>query len=119
VVEWLDGLKRRAASAAEDEGSPPAAATESAWLHCAVGPELADGEEEEESVPVSTPPWLHERHPAEIVRLQQEQARARGFDRLAAAGFSAEDIENMRTAFHARQATTFALSGALDSEAGI
>jgi hypothetical protein len=36
---------------------------------------------------------------------------------LIAAGLSAEDIENMRNTFHAQQ-PHFALSGALDSEAG-
>jgi hypothetical protein len=49
---------------------------------------------------------------------QSDQMRPlRGFDRLAAAGFSAEDIENIRNTFHARQ-PGYALSGALDAEAG-
>jgi hypothetical protein len=41
----------------------------------------------------------------------------RGFDRLAAAGFSEGDIESMRENFHQRQ-RGFTLSGALDADAG-
>jgi len=53
------------------------------WLHCSVGTELADGEEEGDGTS------------------QKPQIKPlRGFDRLAAAGFSEEDIANFRRTFH-------------------
>jgi hypothetical protein len=118
VVEWLDALNtrrhRRVSTAADgDEASVPTPGP--AWLHCAVGPELEAGEEDEETVQASQPVCFKEDSLTTI--LQQTQAVARGFDRLAAAGFSAEEIENLRDSFHARQ-NADVLSGALESEAG-
>ncbi|KAI0715647.1 DUF2407 ubiquitin-like domain-containing protein [Cerioporus squamosus] len=56
------------------------------WLHCSVGPQLKEGEEEEG-------------------RMQTAQLKPlRGFDRLAAAGFSEQDIANIRLQFHAHSA---------------
>ncbi|EJF63268.1 hypothetical protein DICSQDRAFT_55569 [Dichomitus squalens LYAD-421 SS1] len=56
------------------------------WLHCSVGPQLKEGEEEEG-------------------RIQTAQLKPlRGFDRLAAAGFSERDIANIRLQFHAHSA---------------
>lgn len=53
------------------------------WLHCSVGAELVDGEEEGDGTS------------------QKPQIKPlRGFDRLAAAGFSEEDIANFRRTFH-------------------
>ncbi|GJJ15755.1 hypothetical protein Clacol_010033 [Clathrus columnatus] len=52
------------------------------WLHCSIGPVMEIGEEEGASV-------------------QTSQIRPlRGFDRLQAAGFSAEDIASIRRQFH-------------------
>ncbi|KAI0736227.1 DUF2407 C-terminal domain-containing protein [Fomitopsis betulina] len=56
------------------------------WLHCSVGPPLTDDEEEES-----------ETQTAQLKPL-------RGFDRLAAAGFSEQDIANIRLQFHAHSA---------------
>ncbi|KAG8715473.1 hypothetical protein FRC11_003972 [Ceratobasidium sp. 423] len=53
------------------------------WIHCSIGPEGEDIDGDDK---------------------QQEQiAPLRGFDRLASAGFSAEDIESMRRQFHAQR----------------
>jgi hypothetical protein len=54
------------------------------WIHCSVGPEGEDLEDEE--------------NPQE-----PQIAPLRGFDRLASAGFSEEDIESMRRQFHAQR----------------
>ncbi|KDN42913.1 hypothetical protein RSAG8_06439, partial [Rhizoctonia solani AG-8 WAC10335] len=54
------------------------------WIHCSIGPEGEDIDEDD--------------------KLQEPQiAPLRGFDRLASAGFSAEDIESMRMQFHAQR----------------
>ncbi|KAI0632292.1 DUF2407 ubiquitin-like domain-containing protein [Trametes polyzona] len=78
--------QRRRASGSEDaaeEGSAtPTSGGGTTWLHCSVGPQLSEGEEEESKVQT-----------AQLKPL-------RGFDRLAAAGFSEEDIANIRLQFH-------------------
>ncbi|CAE6378836.1 unnamed protein product [Rhizoctonia solani] len=54
------------------------------WIHCSIGPEGEDLDEDDKP--------------------QEPQiAPLRGFDRLASAGFSAEDIESMRMQFHAQR----------------
>jgi len=56
------------------------------WLHCSVGPELTQEDEEEDFT-------------------QATQIKPlRGFDRLAAAGFTEEDIASIRQQFHAQSA---------------
>ncbi|TFY76141.1 hypothetical protein EWM64_g7871 [Hericium alpestre] len=71
-----------------------------AWLHCSVGRELAEGEEEEE-----------EREP------QTAQIRPlRGFDRLTAAGFSPADIVNFRRQFHMRTSEDYLSMGDFASQ---
>ncbi|KEP51934.1 putative transmembrane protein [Rhizoctonia solani 123E] len=54
------------------------------WIHCSIGPEGEDSDGDDK---------------------QQEPqiAPLRGFDRLASAGFSADDIESMRRQFHAER----------------
>ncbi|TFK62253.1 hypothetical protein BDN72DRAFT_396135 [Pluteus cervinus] len=60
------------------------------WMHCSVGPKLEPGEEAEEERP-------------QLAQLQP----ARGFDRLAAVGFSEEDIANFRRQFHSQSASNY------------
>ncbi|KAI0770075.1 DUF2407 ubiquitin-like domain-containing protein [Fomes fomentarius] len=70
------------ADEAEDQNAP----APPTWLHCSVGPQLHEGEEEDS-------------------RMQTAQLKPlRGFDRLAAAGFSEQDIANIRLQFHAHSA---------------
>ncbi|RPD62575.1 hypothetical protein L226DRAFT_458376 [Lentinus tigrinus ALCF2SS1-7] len=69
-----------------DEDGETSSIVAPTWLHCSVGPQLKDGEEEEG-------------------RIQTAQLKPlRGFDRLAAAGFSEQDIANIRLQFHAHSA---------------
>ncbi|KAF8739446.1 hypothetical protein AX14_009619 [Amanita brunnescens Koide BX004] len=56
-----------------------------AWLHCSVGPSFEPGEEEDDG------------------KTQTAQIKPqRGFDRLASMGFSESDIANFRRQFHSR-----------------
>ncbi|KAI0754789.1 DUF2407 ubiquitin-like domain-containing protein [Daedaleopsis nitida] len=83
--------RRLSRNAAEDDhvGDDPDAPAPPTWLHCSVGPQLREGEEEEG-------------------RLQTAQLKPlRGFDRLAAAGFSEQDIANIRLQFHTHSAGDF------------
>jgi len=105
ISSWLGTLEerqQRAATKVKDETDPsilPTAlptGTSSAsvsavpWLHCSVGAQLTDGEEEGEAQP------------------QEAQIKPlRGFDRLAAAGFSEDDILNFRRQFHSRSAADY------------
>ncbi|GAA5904622.1 hypothetical protein JCM8208_004832 [Rhodotorula glutinis] len=81
----LDALERGAAGGAgEEEGEEESAAVqeeEQIWLHCSVG----DVEQDED-------PTEETNQAAQITPLQ-------GFDRLRDAGFSDEDIEQLRTEF--------------------
>lgn len=106
LVPWLDALESRArkASAAANANRSPTSPSFSAthsypprtstssrdletdndiWIHCSIGPEGEDVDEEEKQ------------QQAQITPLT-------GFDRLVSAGFSADDIESMRRQFHAQ-----------------
>ncbi|KAH9851745.1 DUF2407 ubiquitin-like domain-containing protein [Lenzites betulinus] len=83
--------RHRSEVAVDDEQEPttPGSSTGTAWLHCSVGPQLSEGEAEED-------------------KLQTAQLKPlRGFDRLAAAGFSEEDIANIRLQFHTHSARDY------------
>ncbi|KAH9949787.1 DUF2407 C-terminal domain-containing protein [Amylocystis lapponica] len=81
----LEVRQRRAARDPYTEGETEQA-TGTTWLHCSVGPSITEGEEEES-------------------KLQTAQLKPlRGFDRLASAGFSEQDIANIRLQFHAHSA---------------
>ncbi|EKM52060.1 uncharacterized protein PHACADRAFT_102061 [Phanerochaete carnosa HHB-10118-sp] len=89
LYSWLESLEERQRKALEssegqDQTASPSIPT--TWLHCSVGPKLEPGEEEETKVQVT------------------QLKPLRGFDRLAAAGFSQEDIANIRSQFHANSA---------------
>jgi len=59
-------------------------------MHCSVGPKLEPGEEGDED------------------RTQAAQLQpARGFDRLAALGFSEDDIANFRRQFHSQSSSNY------------
>ncbi|KAG8747240.1 hypothetical protein FRC10_001856 [Ceratobasidium sp. 414] len=106
LVPWLDALETRARNAASAANRSAASSPTSptfptrtsispshhagpissadTWIHCSIGPE-GEGAEDEE-------------------REQQGQIKPlTGFDRLASAGFSAEDIESMRRQFHSQR----------------
>jgi hypothetical protein len=109
LASWLGTLEerqqqqqqqQRTATKARDDTDPsifPNAPPSSAvapvpvpWLHCSVGAQLSDGEEDGEAQP------------------QEAQIRPlRGFDRLAAAGFSEDDILNFRRQFHSRSSADY------------
>ncbi|KIP02789.1 hypothetical protein PHLGIDRAFT_111665 [Phlebiopsis gigantea 11061_1 CR5-6] len=87
LYSWLETLEerqRRATAANEGvHGSTSGDTPSNTWLHCSVGPTLEPGEEDEKKV-------------------QKAQLKPlRGFDRLASAGFSQEDIASIRAQFHA------------------
>ncbi|KAI0304250.1 DUF2407 C-terminal domain-containing protein [Multifurca ochricompacta] len=100
LASWLNTLEERQQRAAtkskDDDPDPfllpitptsPATPGSIPWLHCSVGAQLAEGEEDSDAQP------------------QEAQIKPlRGFDRLAAAGFSEEDILNFRRQFHSRSA---------------
>jgi len=89
IYSWLTSLEdkqRKAVKEVTAEEDIPSVSQALTWLHCSVGPELTQ-EEEEESLAQAT----------QIKPL-------RGFDRLSAAGFSEEDIANISQQFHAQSA---------------
>ncbi|KAH7345274.1 DUF2407 ubiquitin-like domain-containing protein [Rhizoctonia solani] len=72
--------QRRSFSSIQEPDPEPA----DVWIHCSIGPEGEDIDGDDKP--------------------QEPQiAPLRGFDRLASAGFSAEDIESMRRQFHAQR----------------
>ncbi|CDO69880.1 hypothetical protein BN946_scf184884.g39 [Trametes cinnabarina] len=85
-IASLEQQRREAVTFGDDEEAP-AATSQTTWLHCSVGPQLSEGEEDEDN------------------KVQTAQLKPlRGFDRLAAAGFSEEDIANIRLQFHTHSA---------------
>ncbi|THH07265.1 hypothetical protein EW145_g3495 [Phellinidium pouzarii] len=93
LFDWLSSLEARQQKtsdigkekAKEDVvfGSAATGGPPPTWLHCSVGAELIGDSEEDEK------------------RIQDSQIKPlRGFDRLAAAGFSEDDIANFRQTFH-------------------
>ncbi|KAL5641535.1 hypothetical protein ACGC1H_001875 [Rhizoctonia solani] len=107
LVPWLEALEahsrksnahnvtsRSSVSSPTATNFPPRRSTSSiqepdpeptdVWIHCSIGPEGEDNDGDDK---------------------QQEPqiAPLRGFDRLASAGFSADDIESMRRQFHAQR----------------
>jgi len=61
------------------------------WMHCSVGPKMENVDEDNEDGKQQTA----QLHPA------------RGFDRLAAVGFSESDIANFRRQFHSQTTSNF------------
>ncbi|KAJ6497785.1 DUF2407 ubiquitin-like domain-containing protein [Mycena sanguinolenta] len=84
---WLVELDEKHKQSAEDDSGP--AKSETTWIHCSVGREIEDGEDEAG----------HEQK----AQLQP----ARGFDRLASVGFSEADIANFRQQFHSQSASNY------------
>ncbi|KAK1229138.1 hypothetical protein PQX77_007808 [Marasmius sp. AFHP31] len=85
LYAWLKKLdeRQKRASAPEDGATEEAAdskgkSTVASWLHCSVGREIEQGEEE----------------------VDDSFQPARGFDRLASMGFSQSDIASIRRQFH-------------------
>ncbi|KAJ6495665.1 DUF2407 C-terminal domain-containing protein [Mycena vitilis] len=85
---WLVALdeKLKPIPTEDDEPAPVSATT---WMHCSVGREIEDGEEEDGN--------------EQKAQLQP----ARGFDRLASVGFSEADIANFRQQFHSQSASNY------------
>jgi len=108
LTSWLGTLEERQQRAtSKDKGKgkgkdePDTSILPSAppWLNCSVGPQLADGEEDGEAQPQET----------QIKPL-------RGFDRLTAAGFSQDDIQNFRRQFHSRSAADYLATAEFPTE---
>ncbi|KAI9464956.1 DUF2407 C-terminal domain-containing protein [Lactarius psammicola] len=102
LASWLSTLEERQqrASTKDKDGTDslvtpttPYPATPGAvpWLlQCSVGPQLSEGEDDDDA------------------QAQEAQIKPlRGFDRLASAGFSEEDIFNIRRQFHSRSAADY------------
>ncbi|KAI0252119.1 DUF2407 C-terminal domain-containing protein [Lactifluus subvellereus] len=101
LASWLGTLEerqQRAATKGKDEADSlalsippgPSAPGSVPWLHCSVGASLSDGEEDGDA------------------QSQEAQIKPlRGFDRLAAAGFSEDDILNFRRQFHSRSTADY------------
>ncbi|KAJ8483361.1 hypothetical protein ONZ51_g4752 [Trametes cubensis] len=89
-ISSFEQLKRRPSSEG-DEGAESASEhvppSQTTWLHCSVGPQLEEGEVDESKTAQLKP--------------------LRGFDRLAAAGFSPEDIASIRLQFHTHSAVDY------------
>lgn len=104
LFPWLTSVEEK-----QHRGTPEnpdtAPQTSTVWLHCSVGPQLEPGEVDETKVQVRRTRSLAITHPtltALLNRSQKAQLKPlRGFDRLAAAGFSEQDIANIRSQFHA------------------
>ncbi|KIK23542.1 hypothetical protein PISMIDRAFT_455869 [Pisolithus microcarpus 441] len=88
---WLTALeeKQHRVTSTSEESHPPAQSSMITWLHCSVGPVIERGTESEERPQV-----------AQIQPLS-------GFDRLATAGFSEEDIANFGRQFHGQSSANY------------
>ncbi|KAJ7782810.1 DUF2407 C-terminal domain-containing protein [Mycena metata] len=87
VYAWLLALDEKQRQASVEDDSVPISPT--TWMHCSVGREIKEGEEEEAN--------------EQKAQLQP----ARGFDRLASVGFSEADIANFRQQFHSQSASNY------------
>ncbi|KAH7915447.1 DUF2407 C-terminal domain-containing protein [Hygrophoropsis aurantiaca] len=91
LFSWLNTLEERQhrAVVVNDNQDTPAQANVITWLHCSVGPVVEAGADTEE-------------------KPQEAQLQPlRGFDRLATAGFSEEDIANFRRQFHSQSSANY------------
>ena len=106
LYDWLETLEERQRQAlSNDQGttvSQTVAHPSVIWLHCSVGAEVGENEDEdEEHVQVCIQPTFSSCQGQLTLCHKQTQIKPlRGFDRLAAAGFSEEDIANFRRTFH-------------------
>ncbi|KIY53990.1 hypothetical protein FISHEDRAFT_63192 [Fistulina hepatica ATCC 64428] len=98
LFSWLATLEERQlrsvsreAEGGASDSKPP---IDNIWLHCSIGPPIEDDKDGDEGA--NQPPQI--RPP-------------RGFDRLAAIGFSEADITNFRRQFHSQSSANY-----LDSE---
>ncbi|TDL17738.1 hypothetical protein BD410DRAFT_794037 [Rickenella mellea] len=100
LFDWLATLEKRQQRVTDvnddaeshEDGTVSSNNTSSTptWLHCSVGATLEDGEEEDEA------------------RKPESQIKPlRGFDRLAAAGFSEDDIASFRRTFHSQSSSDY------------
>ncbi|KAF7980695.1 hypothetical protein HWV62_37145 [Athelia sp. TMB] len=90
LYSWITTLEERQRRATEYGDAAETASASTTWLHCSIGPKIEEGDETEEG------------------RLQTAQLQPlRGFDRLAAAGFSESDIANFRRQFHSQSASNY------------
>ena len=125
LASWLSTLEERQQRAAEkdkegtDSSIAPTAPGPSSvlpWLlHCSVGPPLSEGEEDDDAQA-----QVRRRRPifysvtddvadgCSFPGNQEAQIKPlRGFDRLASAGFSEDDILNIRRQFHSRSVADY------------
>ncbi|KAH8091017.1 DUF2407 ubiquitin-like domain-containing protein [Cristinia sonorae] len=87
LYSWITTQEERQRQSSSGEGEESSITPRSTtWLHCSVGPQMSGDEEEDD-------------------KMQTAQLKPlRGFDRLSAAGFSEQDIANIRLQFHAHSA---------------
>ncbi|KAI5981715.1 hypothetical protein EDD15DRAFT_2331104 [Pisolithus albus] len=88
IHAWSSEKQHRVTFTSE-ESHPSAQPSMITWLHCSVGPVIERGTESEE-----------------IPQVAQIQPLS-GFDRLATAGFSEEDIANFRRQFHGQSSANY------------
>ncbi|KAJ7497022.1 DUF2407 ubiquitin-like domain-containing protein [Mycena latifolia] len=87
LYSWLAALdEKQRQTSGEDDSTPVSPTT---WMHCSVGREIEDGEDEEG------------------IEQKAQLQPARGFDRLASVGFSEADIANFRQQFHSQSASNY------------
>ncbi len=105
VYSWLASLEERQRRAQPDTTeAQPDVSVSTTWLHCSVGPKMEPGEEDETKVQVCVPDNSIRAmlRCLDLRNMQKAQLKPlRGFDRLAAAGFTEQDIANIRSQFHA------------------
>ena len=97
--------QRTSTDTQSDGGSQSGAAN--VWLHCSIGPKLEPDEVDETRVQVRVVIQIVDLVCPLTVSIRGQKAQLkplRGFDRLAAAGFSEQDIASIRSQFHAHSA---------------
>lgn len=127
VYDWLYSLEerqKRATGYKEDSTAPAPHQHHGTviWMHCSVGPKLEPGEESQEERQqvclVCSCLYCASLGPYQpccvcipsigLSTLKTAQLQpARGFDRLAAVGFSEEDIANFRRQFHSQSSSNY------------
>jgi hypothetical protein len=125
LASWLSTLEeRQQRAAAKDKDDPDSSIALTApgpssvpWLlHCSVGPPLSEGEEDDDAQAQARQlPYIFSfaddvggpRRGCFSLHQEAQIKPLRGFDRLASAGFSEEDILNIRRQFHSRSAADY------------
>lgn len=113
LLDWISSLEKRQQRStatqeradvrdSEDGEEGFEERTRTTWLHCSIGAEMEEEKEEtdERAAQVSYSKSIARQHSNVGIKAQIKPLR--GFDRLAAAGFSEEDIASFRRTFHSQ-----------------